>query len=276
MSCENASYLAVVFPVQNTLAYESRKQVFLLTSKGFNSFMYNCKILRNPNTRTMINPVGEDFCVTSSYLSFVQQPQIQEFLNFGGKVFVATEGRSVQTIRRLLDAGHVDFAEKYLQEAERKFSVLKREYPGIHLNYFGKLQTNKIPRILQLFDTIESVSRTLEVDCIKKEMQEGPVKTTEFFIQWNIGNEPQKNGVSENDLVGLLNYCYASELPVSGLMIIPPQFLTPRCYFIKTRSVANKLGLKKCQMGFSGDYGMAIKCGADQIRIARLLFNNTF
>jgi uncharacterized pyridoxal phosphate-containing UPF0001 family protein len=218
--------------------------------------------------------VDEEFPLVSSYLSFFSQPEIQEFLNCGGKVFAATEGRSVQQIRMLLEAGHIHFAEKYLQEAETKYPSLKIEYPNLHLNYFGKLQTNKIPRIVQLFDTVESVSRTGEVDCIKKEMQKKPIKATEFFVQWNIGNEPQKNGVSENQLAYLLDYCSAKEFPITGLMIIPPKFDDPRAYFTKARSVADKFGIEKCQMGFSEDYKIAIESGSNQIRIGRLFFDN--
>lgn len=220
--------------------------------------------------------VNGKFCVTSAYLSFFDQPEIKEFIKTGGKVFAATEGRTIETVKVLLNEGHRYFAEKYLQEAERKFSELKKEYTDIHLSYFGKLQTNKISRILQFFDTVESVSRPVEVDYIKRERETRPVKTREFFIQWNIGEEPQKNGASECELSELLAYCHANDLDISGLMIIPPRFLNPQEYFMRARTVADSLGIKKCQMGFSEDFSIAIKSGADRIRIARLLFDNNF
>ncbi len=221
-----------------------------------------------------MNLIHPETPVGHPYLRFINQPEIQKFLNHGGRVFAATEGRTPEDILKLIHFGQLHFSEKYLQEAEAKFSAIKVLHPHLHLNFFGKLQTNKIARILQFFDTVESVSRPKEVDYIEREMNARDIKTKEFFVQLNIGNEPQKNGTKEEQLEELLNYCSLKKLKISGLMVIPPKSSEPHRYFEKARNLANYLGLIKCQMGFSEDYPIAIASGANQLRIARLFFNN--
>jgi len=212
--------------------------------------------------------------IEQAYLHFMQQPVIRQFLANGGQVFVATEGQSANTIERLIALGHRHFAEKYLQESEHKYLTLIQRYSGIQLSYFGKLQTNKIRRILSLFHTIETIARPKEVDFINRYRVDKMAKTTEFFIQWNIGQETQKNGASTTDLANLHAYCTTKNLPVSGLMIIQPQHAHPTQYFKATKQQAIHFGLSACQMGFSADYEEAIRCGATRIRVARLFFGN--
>lgn len=217
---------------------------------------------------TLIEPLS------TAYRRFMQQPVIRHFLANGGLVYAATEGRQVNTIERLLALGHRHFAEKYLQEAERKFPALIEKYPDIQLSYFGKLQTNKINRILNLFHTVEAISRPKEVDFINRYRVDNMAKTTEFFIQWNIGQEPQKNGASTADLANLHTYCTTTGLTISGLMIVPPKHAHPTPYFKATRQHAERFGLPARQMGFSADYEEAIRCGATRLRVARLFFDN--
>ncbi len=217
---------------------------------------------------TLIEPLE------TAYRRFMQQPVIRHFLANGGRLYEATEGQSTSTIERLMAIGHRHFAEKYLQEAERKYTALLEKYPGIRLSYFGKLQTNKIKRILNLFHTVETLSRPKEVDFINRYRVCKTTKTTEFFTQWNIGQEPQKNGVSTADLANLRTYCTTTGLTISGLMIVPPKHAHPTPYFSAARQEADRFGLPECQMGFSADYEEAIRCGATRIRVARLFFGN--
>jgi uncharacterized pyridoxal phosphate-containing UPF0001 family protein len=220
-----------------------------------------------------MNPVIVELPSASKYTYFRNLDIIQNFIDHGGKIFAATESRSTQQIEALLKMGHRHFAEKYFQEAQQKFVFLRSLYPQLHLSYFGKLQTNKIAKILRLFNTVESISRTVEVDLISKEMSKGDVLTQTFFMQWNVGDEDQKNGAREEDLRALLNYCKRRLLPISGLMVIPPKAGNPQFYFTKARDMANELGLERCQMGFSSDYETAIACGSDRLRISRAFFD---
>ena len=212
--------------------------------------------------------------VDRSYLLFMQQPVIQNFLANGGQVYAATEGQSTDNIKRLLALGHRHFAEKYLQEAEQKYPSLIKLYPDIRLSYFGKLQTNKIGRIINLFHTIESVTRPKEVDVINRWLGVETAKTTTFFMQWNIGQEAQKNGASTGKLADLFSHCTNTALSVSGLMVIPPKHANPVAYFRTARQQTDRFGLSECQMGFSADYEEAIRCGSTRIRVARLFFGN--
>ncbi len=210
--------------------------------------------------------------IDKSYLQFMQQTVIRHFIAGGGKVYAATEGQSRGNIERLLSLGHRHFSEKYLQEAAIKYPDLLRKYPDIRLSYFGKLQTNKIKKIIDQFHTIESVSRPREATFIKNYIECHPGKTAEFFVQWNIGEEMQKNGASADNLPRLLHHCATVGLPITGLMVIPPKVIDPSPYFRATRTMADHYHLSKCQMGFSADYEKAIRCGATRIRISRLFF----
>lgn len=207
-----------------------------------------------------------------SYIQFMRQTVIRQFVAGGGKVYAATEGQSREAIERLLSLGHRHFAEKYLQEASVKYSDLLRKYPDIRLSYFGKLQTNKIKKIIDLFHTVESVSRPKEAAFIKNYIGRHPGRAAEFFVQWNIGEEMQKNGTSADELPLLLRQCKTVGLPITGLMIIPPKAANSFPYFKTARMMADHYHLDKCQMGFSADYEKAIHCGATQIRISKLFF----
>lgn len=212
--------------------------------------------------------------IDKAYIQFVQQPVIRQFIERGGRIYAATEGQSRHHIERLISLGHRHFAEKYFQEAAVKYTDLLRKHPDIRLSYFGKLQTNKIRKIMDLFHTIESISRLKEIAFIANCIARRPGKTTEFLVQWNIGEEIQKNGTSTNELPQLLQYCAAAGLPVAGLMVIPPKEADPSSYFRAARMMADRHHLNKCRMGFSDDYEEAIRCGATGIRISRLFFGN--
>jgi uncharacterized pyridoxal phosphate-containing UPF0001 family protein len=216
-----------------------------------------------------MNPVVVEKPSASKYTYFLNLDLIQNFIDHGGKIFAATEGRSTQQIEALLKMGHRHFAEKYFQEDQQKFVFLRSLYPQLHLSYFGKLQTNKIDKILRFFNTVESISRTVEVDFFAKE----EVLTQTFFMQWNVGNEDQKNGAREEDLEALLNYCKRKLVPITGLTVFPPKAGNPQYYFTKARRMADELGLQQCQMGFSSDYETAIACGSDRLRISRAFFD---
>ncbi len=207
-----------------------------------------------------------------AYVRLMEAPVISRFIVGGGKVFAATEGIPKETVERLLELGHRHFAEKYLQEAEVKYADLLYTYPDLHLSYFGKLQTNKIDRIFRLFHTIESVSRVKEVDFLRAAMARYPGREREFFVQCNIGQEEQKNGVPAAEIPHLMDYATAAGVRLTGLMVIPPKFGRAAAFFRKAKDMADKHGLRECQMGFSADFEEAIDCGASRVRISRLIF----
>ena len=210
--------------------------------------------------------------IDKAYLQFMQRPVIRQFVQNGGKVYAATEGQPREKIEQLISLGHRHFAEKYVQEAEHKYPGLLHKYPDLRLSYFGKLQTNKIGRVINLFHTIEAVCRLKEVTLIKGWMDKYGWKERELFIQWNIGAETQKNGASAHEISQLLHHATDLGLSINGLMVIPPKEDDPLPYFMAVRTTADRYHLNKCQMGFSADFETAINCGATGIRISRLFF----
>jgi uncharacterized pyridoxal phosphate-containing UPF0001 family protein len=142
----------------------------------------------------------------------------------------------------------------------------------VRCQYFGKLQTNKIKKIVSRFDTLESVASKREIDFLVKYKDQLPFDTKTFFLEVNIGKEAQKNGVPLEQVDHLLGYATTKDLKISGLMTIPPKWEDPVPFFKQLRKLADQLGLESCQMGFSADYPQAIDCGATHIRIGRLIF----
>lgn len=208
-----------------------------------------------------------------NYLHFIERPEIQRFTEIGGIICLACNGRPLSDLLVLAEIGHITFGEKYVQEGIPKLNELQTHYPKIRKQYFGKLQTNKIKPIVSNFDHLESVAREKEIDYIVKYLPD-PIQREKlsFFLEVNIGNEPQKNGASPKDAVRVLEYAKAKNLQIDGLMGIPPKNMDPKPYFKALRRLADKLGLNGCQMGFSRDYKDAIDLGSTHIRIGTLVF----
>jgi uncharacterized pyridoxal phosphate-containing UPF0001 family protein len=212
--------------------------------------------------------------IERNYHEFMSETEIQQFVSAGGLIYAATEGKSRKIIECLIAHGHQHFAEKYLQEAEKKFIDLVDNNKSIRLSYFGKLQTNKIKRICKLFHTVESICRDREIDTIRSYFNLETYNVGEFLLQWNISQESQKNGAPHQDLSTLVNKCKNSNIPLNGLMVIPPKNVDPDLFFSKARETANSLQLAHCQMGFSADYRQAIKHGTNRIRISKKFFQS--
>jgi len=209
-----------------------------------------------------------------NYLKFIGQPIIENFLKGGGTICLACNGRPVEDLVCLSTLGHIDFGEKYVQEGIPKLKALKDIHPHIRRQYFGKLQTNKIKSVLTHFDTIESVSSKREIDFLVRQhavVEESSPKL--FFLEVNLGKEPQKNGVLPHGAEELLVHAQNQKLNISGLMTIPPKNENPVPFFKQLREMVDLFGLKHCQMGFSRDYEMAIDCGTTRLRIGGAVFS---
>ena len=111
------------------------------------------------------------------------------------KLIIVTKKFDVESIKPLLDVGHLYFGENRVQEAKDKWPNLMNEYRNIELNLIGPLQTNKIKIALDLFSSIHTIDRKKLVDKIL-EYPEKIKENMEFFIQVNLANEKQKTGTS--------------------------------------------------------------------------------
>ena len=174
----------------------------------------------------------------------------------------------------LIDFGHLDFGENKVQEASNKWADLKSSYKKINLHMIGKLQTNKVKNVIPLFDYIHSLDSLKLAKKISEE-QKKITKYLKIFIQINIGNEPQKNGIDPEEINEFYKECKNKlNLNIVGLMCIPPQNNSVKSFFLKMREMNNSLGLNELSMGMSSDYLEAVEVGATFIRIGSKIFGN--
>lgn len=170
-----------------------------------------------------------------------------------------------------LEAGHREFGENRVQEAEERWTDLKADYPDVRLSLIGSLQTNKAAKAVELFDEIQSVDRAKLARALAKEMDKQG-KPLPVYLQVNTGAEEQKGGVLASELEALHQECLSLGLNVVGLMCIPPAGDDPSLHFALLKKFAKNLGLEKLSMGMSGDYALAAAMGATDIRVGTAIF----
>ncbi len=187
-------------------------------------------------------------------------------------LLLVTKNRPLYLIKSLIENGHTLFGENRVQEAIEKFSKLNLDNLDLHL--IGPLQTNKVKLALSIFDTIQSVDRQKLVKEISKQINSNnKVKTKNFFIQVNIGEESQKAGISINETIDLYKYAVSENLKISGLMCIPPLDKSPDNYFKKMIELRDFINPKlMLSMGMSNDYEVALSFQSDLIRVGSRIF----
>ena len=175
------------------------------------------------------------------------------------------------SIQPLIDVGQHVFGENRVQEAAEKWPALRDATPGIELHLIGQLQSNKADEAVALFDAIHSVDRSSLVAALAKAMDKAD-KRPACFIQVNIGGEDQKGGCAVADLPALLTEARAADLPVAGLMCLPPASVEPAPYFALLSKLARDHGVPGLSMGMSDDFETAVTIGATHVRIGSALF----
>ncbi|MEO5938661.1 MAG: YggS family pyridoxal phosphate-dependent enzyme [Sphingomonas sp.] len=186
------------------------------------------------------------------------------------ELIAVSKTHPVQAIEPLIAAGQRVFGENRVQEAQAKWPALREMHPDIRLTLIGQLQSNKAAEAAALFDQIHSLDRPSLVTALAKAMEAG--KRPDCFIQVNIGDEPQKGGCAVADLSGLLAEARVADLPLAGLMAIPPAGLEPAPYFALLAKLARDNGLLGLSMGMSTDFETAVTLGATHVRIGSALF----
>lgn len=174
--------------------------------------------------------------------------------------------------RAVLDAGQRVFGENRVQEAEGKWPALKEAFPDTQLHLIGPLQTNKVRHAMALFDVIETIDRPKLAAAIAREMDRSGHRP-DCLIQVNTGNESQKAGVTPENADAFIRQCADElELPVRGLMCIPPVDDEPSLHFALLREIARRHDLPWLSMGMSADYQVAIAFGATHVRVGTAIF----
>ena len=188
------------------------------------------------------------------------------------KIIAVSKTFPIKEIRPLIEHGHLHFGENKVQEALEKWTELKKEVKNVKLHMVGKLQRNKVKFVIPLFDYIHSLDNLKLAQKISSE-QKKMNKKLKIFIQVNIGNEDQKSGITQNELMSFYKKCISDlDLDIVGLMCIPPLKGVKSQYFRLMKDLNKSIGLEELSMGMSSDYLDAVSHGATYIRIGSKIF----
>ena len=187
-------------------------------------------------------------------------------------LIIVTKNRSFETILPIIQSGHLHFGENKVQEAKEKWSTFLNDNKNVKLHLIGKLQSNKAKDAFALFDFIHTLDSE-KLAKIFSDLEKSSKKNLKYFIQVNIGNETQKNGIDESLLVDFIIFCKKDlNLNIIGLMCIPPVNLDPLPFFKKMQKLKIDNNLAELSMGMSSDYKEALDCGSTYLRIGSAIF----
>jgi len=176
-----------------------------------------------------------------------------------------------ERVLSVLEQGHTIFGENKVQEAQGKWPMFRENFPNSKVHLIGPLQSNKVKQAIELFDAIHTVDRLKLAQKLSNEIQ-AQGKAPEMFIQINTGEEEQKSGISPRDADQFIADCLSLDLPIKGLMVIPPVNEEPSLHFGLLRKIAQRNGLEGLSMGMSSDFESAIAMGATHIRVGSAIF----
>ena len=187
-------------------------------------------------------------------------------------LIVVTKNQQIDKINLLINANHFHFGENRVQEASLKWKHLILDNTKLKLHLIGKLQSNKAKDAFELFHYIHTLDNEKLAQIFSK-LESNSVKKIKYFIQVNIANEPQKNGIAIGNVNQFIKYCINDlKLNIIGLMCIPPVIGDPPQHFKNLAELARVNNLKELSMGMSNDYECAIKNGATFIRVGSKIF----
>jgi pyridoxal phosphate enzyme (YggS family) len=187
---------------------------------------------------------------------------------------VVTKNQDVDKINSLINLNHIDFGENRVQEATQKWKSLILNNSKLRLHLIGKLQSNKAKDAFDIFNYIHTLDNA-KLAKIFSNLESTSLKKIKYFIQVNIADEQQKNGISITETNQFIKYCIQDlKLNIIGLMCIPPIAGDPSQYFKILAKIAISNNLKELSMGMSNDYECAIKNGATFVRIGSKIFSS--
>ena len=209
-----------------------------------------------------------------SNLNLIKEELKSKINNFHNvKIIAVSKTFPIETIKPLIECGHLEYGENKVQEAITKWTDIKLSNPNIKLHLIGKLQTNKVRDCLKYFDFIHSVdSKKLAKKICDEQIKIN--KTIKIFIQVNIGGEEQKSGINKNNLEELIVFCKKLKLNLIGLMCIPPINGDTNKYFSEMSFLKTKYNLDDLSMGMSSDYLKAVENSSTYLRIGSSIFGN--
>ncbi len=192
-------------------------------------------------------------------------------INSDTKIIAVSKTFPIEHIQPVIDHGHLHFGENKVQEAAEKWAKVKEKNSSLKIHLIGKLQTNKVKFCLPLFDYIHSLDNIRLAEKIANEQVKKKFKP-KIFIQVNIGDEDQKNGIALHELDSFYESVKNLDLDIIGFMCIPPFVDDTEVYFEKMVQLKNKTNLKDLSMGMSNDYLKAVKNSSTYVRIGSKIF----
>ena len=187
------------------------------------------------------------------------------------KLLAVSKLQPNERVLNVLEQGHQIFGENKVQEAKGKWPMFREKFPDAKVHLIGPLQSNKVKQAIELFDAIHTVNRLKLAQKLSNEVQ-AQGKAPEMFIQINTGEEEQKSGIIPGEADQFISDCMSLDLPIKGLMVIPPINEEPSLHFGLLRKIARRNGLTGLSMGMSSDFESAIAMGATHIRVGSAIF----
>ena len=186
-------------------------------------------------------------------------------------LIAVSKTRPASAVEPLLTLGQRHFGENRVREAQDKWPELRESHPAVRLHLVGQLQSNKAEDAARLFDCIHSLDRPSLVGALARAFDKTG-RRIPCFVQVNVGEEAQKGGCAIGDLAALLAEARRVDIPLAGLMCLPPEGIEPAPFFAFLDKLARDHGLDGRSMGMSGDFETAIMLGATHVRVGTALF----
>ena len=205
------------------------------------------------------------------------QTKIEKAEQSSGKAIGSTQLIAVSKVQpnervlNVLGQGHKIFGENKVQEAHSKWPMFRENFSDVEVHLIGPLQSNKVKQAVELFDAIHTVDRLKLAQKLSNEIQ-AQGKAPDMFIQINTGEEEQKSGIFPNEADQFIADCISLDLPIKGLMVIPPINEEPSLHFGLLKKIAHRNDLTGLSMGMSSDFESAIAMGATHIRVGSAIF----
>ena len=198
--------------------------------------------------------------------------KVKKIIGNNVNIIAVSKSFKYDHIKPLIEHGHRHFGENKVQEAQHKWLDIKNVLLDLKLHMIGKLQSNKAKQAIDLFDYIHSLDSP-KLAALLSKYESTLKKKRKYFIQINLGNEKQKNGILIDELENFFYHCTkVLNLEIIGLMTIPPNDGNEAKYFKILMNLNRSLGLKELSMGMSGDFKEAIKNNATFVRIGSAIF----
>ena len=204
--------------------------------------------------------------------NLIHQAELNSSGSKGGVELIAvSKVQPNDRIQSVLEEGHRVFGENRIQEAQSKWPTFKQQYQDVELHIIGPLQTNKTRAAMELADSIHTLDR-LKLATNMARLAQELGRCPELFVQVNTGGEEQKSGVLPAETVSFVTDCLDMDLPITGLMCIPPIHEEASLHFALLKKISENCGLQYLSMGMSADFEKAISFGATHIRVGSAIF----